>query len=162
MSDGRTVDRDSTLNWGILAGSVGPRARLLRNLLQARSITVSEPFALPMGSLTVMSLIGANPGSSQRQLAQWAGITGPGLVGIVDELEKRGLVQRQRDPDDRRRNMIVLSAPGQAMLAQMFRVVDAIEQPVRAALGPDDMATLIALTERAVAALREDDEHTAD
>ena len=36
--------------------------RLLRNYLQSRSIAVSEPYGLPLGSLTVMSLIAANPG----------------------------------------------------------------------------------------------------
>ena len=45
-------------------------------MLHSRSITVSEPFGLPTGSLTVMSLIAANPGNSQKQLADWAGMTG--------------------------------------------------------------------------------------
>jgi len=128
--------------------------RLLRNILHSRSIAVSEPFALPMGSLTVMSLISGNPGSSQKQLAQWAGITGPGLVGVVDELEQRGLVTRERDPTDRRRNMIVLSSKGARTLETMYKVVAEIEAPLREALGADGLAQLISLTERAVDSLR--------
>ena len=54
-----------TLDWGILEGSVGPRVRLLRNALSARSIAASAPHGLPTGSLTVLALIAANPGSSQ-------------------------------------------------------------------------------------------------
>ena len=45
------------LDWGILAGSVGPRVRLLRNVLSARSIVVSAPYELPTGSLTVLALL---------------------------------------------------------------------------------------------------------
>lgn len=145
------------LDWGLLQGSVGPRVRLLRNLLYARSLSESEPFGLPMGSLTIMSLISANSGSSQRQLAHWSGITGPGLVAIVDELEERKLVTRERDANDRRRNMIVLSAKGVRTLETMFEVVNQIEAPLREALGPEEMAQLIDLVERSITALRQDE-----
>lgn len=151
-------ERVIVLDWGIFSGSVGPRARLLRNMLHARSIAVSEPFGLPTGSLTVMALIMANPGSSQKQLADWAGITSPALVGLVDELERRGLVCRERSPNDRRRNSLVLTDEGSQTCEAMMAVVSAIEAPIRDALGPQDMARLISLLDRALAALREDED----
>lgn len=151
-------ERVIVLDWGIFSESVGPRARLLRNMLHARSIAVSEPFGLPTGSLTVMALIMANPGSSQKQLADWAGITSPALVGLVDELERRGLLCRERSPNDRRRNSLVLTDEGSQTCEAMMAVVSAIEAPIRDALGPQDMARLISLLDRAVAALREDDD----
>ncbi|TIX50667.1 MarR family transcriptional regulator [Alteraurantiacibacter aquimixticola] len=113
---------------------------------------MSEPFGLPTGSLTVMALVEANPGSSQAALATQAGITGPSLVGILDELEKRGLVRRERSPTDRRRNMLVLTDEGKAMSERLFTAVDAIETPIREALGKEDYAQLIAALERAIAA----------
>ncbi len=128
--------------------------RLLRNHLQARSIAASEPFGLPLGSLTVMSLISGNPGSSQKQLADWAGITGPGLVGIVDDLERRGLVTRIRSKEDRRRNMLVLTEAGHQQMTTMFATVTEIEAPLRDALGPEDMARFVALLDKAIAALK--------
>lgn len=128
--------------------------RLLRNHLQARSIAASEPFGLPLGSLTVMSLISGNPGSSQKQLADWAGITGPGLVGIVDDLESRGLVTRIRSKEDRRRNMLVLTEAGHQQMTTMFATVTEIEAPLRDALGPEDMARFVALLDKAIAALK--------
>jgi DNA-binding MarR family transcriptional regulator len=143
-------------DWGILSGSLGPRLRLLRNYLQAQSIAVSEPFGLPLGSLTVMSLIAANAGSSQTQLAEWAGITGPGLVGIVDDLEERGLVTRIRSQEDRRRNMLVLTPKGERTMATMFAAVTNIEGPMREALGPEDMDKLVSLIDKSLDALRQD------
>lgn len=142
------------MHWGVLANSVGPRMRLLRNHLQSRSIAVSEPYGLPLGSLTVMSLISGNPGSSQKQLADWAGITGPGLVGIVDDLENRGLVTRVRSQEDRRRNMLVLTEEGRSTMATLFAVVTEIEAPMRDALGQEDMDTLVRLLDKAVQALK--------
>ena len=102
-----------TLDWGILEGSVGPRVRLLRNALTARSIAVSAPHGLPTGSLTVLALIAANPGSSQSALARRAGLNKSALVGIVDQLEQRGLAARDRVGGDRRRYQVSVTPAGE-------------------------------------------------
>lgn len=149
MSKGKTADG---LDWGLLAGSVGPRVRLLRNALTARSITVSAPHGLPTGSLTVLSLVAANPGSSQTALAQRAGLNKSALVGIIDQLEQRGLIARDRSATDRRRYGVTVTAAGKAVMETLFAAVDREEAPIREALGPD-IATLLSLLDRAVGAL---------
>ncbi len=141
------------LDWGILAGSVGPRARLLRNALTARSIAVSAPHRLPTGSLTVLALIAANPGSSQKALARQAGISQSALVGIVDQLEAQGLASRDRSASDRRRNQVTVTSAGEAAMQTLFAAVSAEEAAIREALGPRDLKTLLALLDQAIAAL---------
>ena len=143
------------MDWGILERSIGPRARLLRNALQAGSLAMSEPFGLPTGSLTVMALVAANPGSSQAELAAMAGITGPSLVGILDDLEQRGLVARTRDAADRRRNMLTLTPAGTETMTALFAAVSPIEAPLLEALGEADLLQLAALLDRAIAALNQ-------
>ena len=145
----------SDLDWGLLSNSVGPRVRLLRNNLNARSIAASDPFGLPTGSLTIMSLIAQNPGSSQKELADKAGITGPGLVSLVDDLERQGLVRRDRSTTDRRRNMLVLTDKGEKTVAEMFKVVSQIEAPIREELSPKELDQLIGLIDRVLKALGE-------
>ena len=144
-----------TLDWGILAGSVGPRVRLLRNALTARSIAVSAPHGLPTGSLTVLALIAANPGSSQSALARRAGLNKSALVGIVDQLEARGLAARDRSASDRRRNQVTVTAAGEAAMQALFVAVAAEEGAIRDALGGADLAVLLALLDRAIAAIDE-------
>ena len=141
------------LDWGILEGSVGPRVRLLRNALSARSIAVSASHGLPTGSLTVLALIAANPGSSQTALASRAGLNKSALVGIVDSLEQRGLVERGRVESDRRRYEVSVTAEGERTMQALFALVTREEQPIRDALGKRDMAQLLALLDRAIAAL---------
>ena len=141
------------LDWGILEGSIGPRARLLRNALSARSIAVSAPHELPTGSLTVLALIAANPGSSQTALAARAGLNKSALVGIVDSLERRGLVERDRAAADRRRYQVSVTPEGDRAMQALFALVDREEEPVREALGEADMVQLLALLDRAIAAL---------
>ena len=143
------------LDWGILAGSVGPRVRLLRNALTARSIAASAPHGLPTGSLTVLALIAANPGSSQSALAKRAGLNKSALVGIVDQLERKGLAGRDRSTSDRRRNQVTVTAEGEAAMQALFAAVTGEEGPIRDALGSADLEVLLALLDRAIAALEE-------
>jgi DNA-binding MarR family transcriptional regulator len=139
--------------WGLLADSVGPRVRLLRNALAARSIAALEEFGLPTGSLTVLSLIAANPGSSQTALARAAGLNKSALVGIVDELETRGLAARDRSASDRRRNRLSVTPAGEAAMRAMLERVSKGEDIVREALGGPGHARLLELLDRANAAL---------
>jgi len=140
-------------DWGQLAGAVGPRVRLLRNALAARSIAALEDFGLPTGSLTVLSLVAANPGSTQTVLARAAGLNKSALVGIVDELEKHGLAARDRSARDRRRNLLTVTPAGEAAMRTMLARVDGGEAKVREALGKRDHAALLDLLDRAYAAL---------
>src|SRR6187455_3679295 len=121
---------EKTLDWGILAGSVGPRVRLLRNALTARSIAASAPHGLPTGSLTVLALIAANPGSSQTALAKRAGLNKSALVGIVDQLEAKGLAARDRSTSDRRRNQVTVTPDGEAAMQVLFGTVTGEEGPI--------------------------------
>jgi len=148
-------EKKTSLGWGILSGSVGPRARLLRNVLSARSISVSAPYGLPTGSLTVLSLIAANPGSSQTALAHRAGINKSALGGIVDELEKRGMAARDRSSTDRRRNSLSVTDAGRQAMDTLFEQVTREEASIRAALGEKDLAQLLLLLDRAIDALED-------
>ena len=149
--------RRKELEWGLLAESSGPRVRLLRNALTARSIAASAPYELPTGSLTVLALIAANPGSSQAALARRAGINKSALVGIVDQLESRGLAGRDRSSSDRRRNSLSVTPEGEKVMQQLFSAVQPEEQPIRDALGAADMAKFLSLLDRAIAALDDED-----
>ena len=141
------------LSWGLLEGSVGPRVRLLRNVLSARSITISAPYGLPTGSLTVLALIAANPGRSQSALAGRAGLNKSALVGIIDELEIRGLAARTRSETDRRRYGLTVTPEGERTIDTLFAAVTRGEAPLREMLGPQSMAQLIDLLDQAIAAL---------
>ena len=114
------------------------------------------PFGLPTGSLTVMALIDANPVSSQAMLARGAGITGPGLVGVIDELEKRGLVARVRSQEDRRRNGVVLTEEGTRLMHRLFAAVRPIEAPFREEFSAEELTQFLHFLDRSIEALTRD------
>ena len=98
-------------------------------------------------------MVAVNPGSSQTALANRAGLNKSALVGIIDQLEQRDLVTRDRSTTDRRRYGVTVTAEGERVMQTLFAAVSREEQPIRDALGGADMATLLALLDRAIGAL---------
>ncbi len=60
----------------------------------------------------VASSIGAWPGLTPTDLAASLGMSPTTLSAVLKRLEERGMVRRTRDPDDRRRHVLELSAKG--------------------------------------------------
>ena len=146
--------RRGEMSWGLLARSIAPRVRLLRNLLAARTEGGGGGAdELPTGALTVLALVSANPGTSQTLLARRAGINKSALVGIVDQLETNGLVARDRSAVDRRRNSLSVTRAGEAALKQLHAAAWPAEAPIREALNPGEQALLVSLLDRALASL---------
>jgi len=148
---------DGKLSWGVLGRAVGPRARLLRNVLTTRNLAALAPFGLPTGSLSIMALISANEGCSQTMLARQTGMNKSALVGVLDELERRGIAKRTVAAEDRRRNVLSLTPEGARLMDEMQRAANAEEEPIRKALSDEELTQLISLMERAYDALGEGD-----
>jgi DNA-binding MarR family transcriptional regulator len=62
--------------------------------------------------LLVLSFVASSEGLPQQDLGDRLNLDPTIIVGLVDALEDRGLVQRRRDVADRRRNVITLTATG--------------------------------------------------
>jgi DNA-binding MarR family transcriptional regulator len=83
--------------------------------------------------------------AAQHELASRLRVTEPAMVSIIDELERDGLVQRTRDPRDRRRYAVALTSAGTARLAEARRRLDSVQQQLAGALGERGDAELHAL-----------------
>jgi DNA-binding MarR family transcriptional regulator len=68
----------------------------------------------------VICTLGNTPGMMMGQLAEKTLVTKGTLTGIVDRLEKKGLVRREVPPDNRRCFIIVLTAEGERVFEEVF------------------------------------------
>jgi MarR family transcriptional regulator, lower aerobic nicotinate degradation pathway regulator len=73
------------------------------------------------------------------------------IVAFFDGLQRRGLVVRERDPRDRRRQIVSLTGNGQQVLRECEELLDAAEPGVLAALSAPERAELRRLTVRVLA-----------
>lgn len=71
-------------------------------------------------------------------------------VLLLNGLESSGLIERRRDPADRRRHMVVLTPAGRLALERAERALESVEDEVLCALSGEERATLHRLLLRAV------------
>jgi DNA-binding MarR family transcriptional regulator len=89
---------------------------------------------------------------AQQRLGQELHVHTSNLVAVLDELEARGLVRRPRDPADRRRYLLELSADGERALTGARRAATAIEHDLLAPLSASERRELKSLLERVTVA----------
>ncbi|UKY48254.1 MarR family winged helix-turn-helix transcriptional regulator [Streptomyces inhibens] len=87
------------------------------------------------------------PGS-QAELSRRSGIYRSDMVSVLNELAERGLVERVPDPDDRRRNIITISARGRRRLPRLDKVLDDLHDELLAPLSPAERDQLVQLLTR--------------
>jgi len=94
---------------------------------------------------SVLALACSDEGPTQRELSEFLVLDPSQIVSIIDDLEKRGAVERQADPRDRRSKIIVPTPAGRELYAQAKEVVDAAAERSLAALSPAQRAELTRL-----------------
>ena len=85
----------------------------------------------------ILGLLHDHGGLAQRNLLQTMGIDPSILVTLLNPLEADGLVTRQRDPDDRRRHLVTLTAAGKRHLTSAARAQQETEDALFASLDDD-------------------------
>jgi len=76
---------------------------------------------LSVSQFNILNLLSApSKGMSQTELSRALIMNRSNVTGLVDRLEKRGLVQRQPVPDDRRAYRVELTAAGQALIDEIL------------------------------------------
>ncbi|WP_371615790.1 MarR family winged helix-turn-helix transcriptional regulator [Streptomyces sp. NBC_00454] len=100
----------------------------------------------PRHAMTLMHLSDGPVG--QRALAERLEVDPSVLVGILNDLEGEGLVERRRDPTDRRRHNVAITDAGAVVLAKTNAALDAVELGLFAGLSQQDQDVLRGLLAR--------------
>jgi DNA-binding MarR family transcriptional regulator len=122
---------------------------LSRRLRREGEAELSKTFGLRARHLIALTLLREFGEQSQADLAATMQVDPTSLVGLLNELEAAGLVERRRTPSDRRRHTVALTAAGTGRLAEIDRALIANEQRILSGLDPTEQATLHALLQKA-------------
>jgi DNA-binding MarR family transcriptional regulator len=99
----------------------------------------------PRGYVVLSNLAAAGTSPTQQQLADALGIHRNIMVGLIDELEAAGWVQRHRSTRDRRAFDVHLTATGSALVSQIDRLIPTLEDDFAQGLTDSERQTMLAL-----------------
>jgi hypothetical protein len=106
------------------------------------------PYGLKPVDFSVMSTIQHNPGVTSRQLCSALNLLPPNLVGLIQSLESRGLIERKPHPHDGRAVGLHATPKGQALMVQAEQTASELELEKTAKLTPAQRQTLVTLLQK--------------
>jgi len=143
-----TIDETSVLERmpvgppSALVSSTPHLMKRLAMLQKDRAVDAFEETGLSPYHYAVLALLEEEPPETQAMIADALGYDRSHLVGMLDELEERGLIERKRDPGDRRRHLVTLTPEGKRSATKLRSIVAKLEDEFLAPLGDDDRKTL--------------------
>jgi DNA-binding MarR family transcriptional regulator len=146
---------------GAGAGGVvdfGPLARWIGfNLRMAQESTFqafsrrSKDVGEHPGRFATLTIIARNPGISQTELSQANGRDKSSITPVIEDLVRRGLVERKRVRSDRRAWRLSLTAAGKSTLATLMRCARAHERNLDRVIGARERTRFLAILKKIAA-----------
>lgn len=120
------------------------------DLLRRRMAQLLAPFEITMQQYNVLRILrGAGPaGLPTLAIGERLIEETPGMTRLLDRLDAKALVRRERCVNDRRQVLCYLTQTGFDLLAQIDPIVNASEQELILGLSEPETATLIRLLEQ--------------
>jgi DNA-binding MarR family transcriptional regulator len=138
---------------GWAAGQSEERTKLLVELIAANRAYQSavekmdEAFCRRLGVNRTdgrcLDIVDQRPGITAGELADAVGLSPGAVTTVLDRLERRGLVERRRDPNDRRRVVVELTDEANGAAWEAYGPLGEMGAPLIAELSDEDLATVI-------------------
>jgi len=94
---------------------------------------------------SVLAILAEGSRETQATIADALDVDPSRLVALLDSLEERDLIARQRDPQDRRRHVVSITADGKRQLQRLRSVARQVEDEFLAPLTPEQRETFHSL-----------------
>lgn len=109
-----------------------------------------QPYELTHTQYKILMLLLRNPETPIRQadIETHFSMTNPSVTGIIQNLEKKGLVERVQNPDDKRSKLVKLTDQAVSMEEELYALGESLETQVTKNLTEDENKQLIALLKK--------------
>ena len=112
--------------------------------------TQASGFDLTSVQFAALDAVAQQPDIDQASLASTISFDRATIGGVIDRLERKGLVQRVVSAHDRRARQLRLTPDGEQLLAASRPVVEGLQADILAPLSPAERATFLALAHKAL------------
>jgi DNA-binding MarR family transcriptional regulator len=142
-----------SVNFGPLAHWVGFNLRMAQESAFQAFSHLSQEIGESPGRFATLTLIARNPGISQTELSFANGRDKSSLTPVVEDLVKRGLVERKRMDSDRRTYRLNLTPSGKKVLTMLTRCARRHERNLDRVIGERDRKRFIQILKKIAAEL---------
>jgi DNA-binding MarR family transcriptional regulator len=142
-----------SVNFGPLAHWVGFNLRMAQEAAFQAFSHLSQEIGESPGRFATLTLIARNPGISQTELSLANGRDKSSLTPVVEDLVKRGLVERKRMDSDRRTYRLNLTPSGKKILTMLTRCARRHERNLDRLIGERDRKRFIQILKKIAAEL---------
>lgn len=125
-----------------LAQSSGYLLSRLGQAFKEQAIERAERAGFELYDYTLLAILGEGARATQAGIADAMMLDPSRLVALLDSLEARGMVMRQRDPQDRRRHLVTITEPGRLELERLRAILAELEDEFFAPLDAASRAAL--------------------
>jgi len=140
----------------VLAGSVGFLLSKLGLTSAAAFAETLAPLGIDPRHFGIMRIIAMSDGPSQQRLGEALAVPASRMVALIDDIEALGLVERRRNPTDRRAHAIHLTAKGRKIYERALEVAGAYEDKLCRDLSDAERDELLHLLRRLAVAISGD------
>ena len=120
-----------------LAASSGFLLARLGLGFKTKAMATAEEAGFELYDYSVLAILAEGVRETQGAIAGALGVDPSRLVALLDSLEKRALIVRQRDPQDRRRHVVTITPAGTRELSRLREMVKQLEDEFFAPLDPE-------------------------
>jgi DNA-binding MarR family transcriptional regulator len=122
----------------------------------ARAISIElQPFEISSGQWSVLRVLWETEGLSQVELAENMRVEKASLTGMLDVMERRGLISRNRNTEDRRKVNIHLTPRARALKDKLLPYRAKINRKATRGMTPEEVETLLRLLTQVIRNLEE-------
>jgi DNA-binding MarR family transcriptional regulator len=123
-----------------LVASSGYLLAKLGFTFKGRALAALEEEGFDPYHYSVLAILGEGARETQATIAAALTIDPSRLVAVLDSLEQRALIERQRDPQDRRRHVVRITSGGERQLLRLREITSRVEDEFLAPLDAEERA----------------------
>ncbi|WP_298971663.1 MarR family winged helix-turn-helix transcriptional regulator [uncultured Roseobacter sp.] len=116
------------------------------DILEKRLATLLTPVGITTPQARILSVLNRTGEVSQTVLTERFDVTSGSMSTMIDRLLKLGMIDRRKNPEDRRGDLISITDQGTAVLNEVRDVWQDIDEMIAEKLGPKNAALLAELT----------------